>query len=67
VERGTVKSFDVSCGVGMISRAPDSDVRFYSEGVVGHNRSSLTRGDLVWFEVDNVKSLHVAINVRKCI
>ena len=65
MEKGIVKSFDKSCGMGMISRTSDSDVRFYAESIVGRSRAGLVQGDLVWFEVDNIKNLHIAINIRK--
>ena len=65
MEKGTVKSFDKHCGMGMISRLSDVDVKFYSDSVVGRSRVDLKQGDAVWFEVDNIKNLHIAINVRK--
>ena len=66
MEKGTIKSFDKGSGTGYISRALGTDVRFYADGTVGNQRSSMAPGDAVWFEVDNIKSSHVAINVRKC-
>jgi cold shock CspA family protein len=65
MENGTVKSYDMSCGVGMINREPEDDVRFYSESVVGKGRAGLTEGDSVWFEIGNVRNLDIAINVRR--
>ena len=67
MERGTVKSYDQSCGVGMISRLADVDVRFYDNSIVGRDRDGLKQGDPVWFEVDNIKNFHIAVNIRKCL
>jgi len=66
VEKGIVKSFDKHCGTGMISRAPNIDVRFYTESVVGRSRAGLKKGDSVEFEINNIKNFHNAIKVRKC-
>jgi len=65
MEKGTVKSYDKSCGMGMIGRISDADVRFYTESVIGKSQAGLAQGDSVWFEIDNIKNLHIAINVRK--
>ncbi|MCA9402242.1 MAG: cold shock domain-containing protein [Candidatus Omnitrophica bacterium] len=65
MEKGTVKSYDKNCGMGMISRSSEVDVKFYADSIVGRDRVSLTQGDLVWFEVDSIKNLHIAINIRK--
>mgnify|MGYP001084856813 CR=1 FL=1 len=65
MQKGTVKSYDKNCGMGMISRASDVDVRFYAESIIGRDRAGLAQGDSVWFEVDNIKNLHIAINIRK--
>jgi len=65
MEKGTVKSYDKSCGMGLISRSSDGDVRFYTESVTGRNYAGLAQGDSVWFEIDNIKNLHIAINIRK--
>jgi cold shock CspA family protein len=67
MEKGTVKSFDKSCGMGIICRDSEADIKFYAESVVGRSRAGLMTGDTVWFEVDNIKNLHIAINVRKCV
>ena len=66
MQKGIIKSFDKSCGMGMIGRISEADIRFYAESVVGRSRADLKRGDAVWYEVDNIKNLHIAINVRKC-
>ena len=65
MEKGTVKSYDKSWGMGMISRLAEGDVGFYTDNIVGRERAGLKQGDAVWFEVSNVKNLHIAINVRK--
>ena len=65
MERGIIKTYDKSCGMGMIGRASNADVRFYRESIIGRDRAGLIQGDSVWFEVDNIKNLHIAINVRK--
>jgi len=65
MEKGIVQTFDKSCGMGMISRASEGNVKFYAESIVGGSRAGLMQGDQVWFEVDNIKNLHIAINVRK--
>jgi cold shock CspA family protein len=65
MEKGTITSFDRECGVGTISRASDADIRFYSENVIGKGRSDLAVGNTVIFEVDSVRNLLVALNVRK--
>lgn len=65
MQKGMVKSYDKSCGMGLISRSFDVDVRFYAESIIGRDRTNLAQGDAVWFEVDNIKTLHIAINVRK--
>lgn len=67
MEKGTVKSYDRSCGVGMISRASEADVRFYSENVIGKGRSDLTVGSTVVFEVERVSNMFLALNVRKIV
>ena len=66
MERGTVKSYDQSCGMGLISRLANADVKFYAGSILGRDRIDLKQGDPVWFEVDNIKNLHIAINIRKC-
>jgi hypothetical protein len=50
----------------MISRVSDVDVKFYADRVVGRDRVSLRQGDAVWFEVEQINHIHVAVNVRKC-
>ena len=45
MEKGTVKSYDKSCGMGMIGRASDVDVRFYRESIIGRDRAGLMQGD----------------------
>ena len=65
MERGIIKSYDKGCGTGMINRTSDGEVRFYTESIIGRDRIGLKTGDSVWFEVDNIKNLHVAINIRK--
>lgn len=66
MEKGTVKSYDKSCGMGFITRLASEDVQFYTDSIIGNDRANLKSGDLVWFEVDNVKNLHIAINIRRC-
>lgn len=66
MEKGTIKSFDKLCGLGTISHGSEGDVKFYAESVVGGSRAGLAQGDQVWFEMENIKNLHIAINVRKC-
>ena len=65
MEKGIIKSYDKNCGMGMIGRTSDRDVRFYTDSVVGRSRADLAQGDSVWFEIDNIKNLHIAINIRK--
>ena len=65
MEKGIVKSYDKICATGMISRMSEVDVRFYTESVIGRNRAEIVPGDSVWFDIDNVKNLHIAINIRK--
>ena len=65
MEMGIIKTYDKSCGMGLISPASDIDVRFYAESIIGRDRANLVQGDSVWFEVDNIKNLHIAINMRK--
>jgi cold shock CspA family protein len=65
IQKGIIKSFDKSCGMGMISRPPEADVRFYAESIVGRSRAGLMKGDAVWFDIGNIKNLHIAINIRK--
>jgi len=65
MENGIIKFYDKSCGMGTISRASDVDVRFYAASIIGRDRSNLAQGDSVFFEVDNIKNLHIAINIRK--
>lgn len=66
MENGIVKAYDKVCGVGMISRAADANIRFYAESIIGKSRAGLAAGDSVLFEIDNIKNLHIAINIRKC-
>ena len=66
MERGTVKTYDKNCGMGLISRLANTDVRFYADSIIGRDTTGLKQGDSVWFEVDNIKNLHIAINIRKC-
>ena len=66
MEKGIIKSFDRSCGTGMIGYADETDIRFYAESVVGRSRADLKQGDAVLFEIGDVKNLYIAINVRKC-
>jgi cold shock CspA family protein len=66
MEKGMVKSYDQSIGRGMIARLANTDVRFFSDGVIGKGRNSLKQGDSVWFEIDNIGHLHTAINIRIC-
>jgi cold shock CspA family protein len=65
MQRGTIKSFDKSSGAGIIGRDLENDVRFFSENIVGRGRGLLEVGDRVMFEVENINSRHIAINVRK--
>ena len=65
MEKGTVRSIDRSGGTGMIGRMSDVDVKFFADSILGKDRFRLKQGDIVWFEVDNVKTVHTAINIRK--
>ena len=65
MERGTVKSYDKCCGMGTIRRLASEDVKFYADSIVGRDKVGLKEGDSVWFEMDNIKNLHIAINIRK--
>lgn len=65
MQRGIVKSYDKNCGTGMISCGSEADVKFFTESVIGKSRAGLMQGDSVFFEVDNIKNLHIAINIRK--
>ena len=65
MEKGTVRTYDVSCGLGTIARASETDIRFYAESVIWKGHAGLGVGDAVIFEVDNIQNLHIAINVRK--
>lgn len=67
MEKGIIQSFDKSCGIGTIKRSNEKDIRFYAESIVGGSHAGLAPGDRIWFEVDNIKNLHIAINVRKCV
>ncbi len=40
MEKGIIKSYDKSCGLGTISRASDVDVRFYAASIIERDRSS---------------------------
>ena len=66
MERGTIRSFDRSSGDGTISRSGNSDVRFNASRIIGKDKGGFKPGDSVWFEVENIQSNHVAINIRKC-
>lgn len=66
MEKGTVASLDKSCGAGMIRKLSDGEVRFQVGNIIGRDRNTLTTGDFVWFEVENIDNVHMAINVRKC-
>ena len=65
MEKGTIRSYEKNSG-GMIGRLGNMDVQFLSQSVLGKDRSYLKQGDSVWFEVDNVQNVHMAINIRKC-
>ena len=65
MEKGTVKSYEKNCGMGTISRLTDADVSFYADSIIGKSRVDLKQGDSVWFEIGNIKNLHIAINIRK--
>ena len=65
MERGTVRTYDKSCGVGTIARKDDNDIRFYAESIITRDRALLTMGDTVLFESSNLKNMHIAINIRK--
>ena len=67
MEKGTVLSYDKNCGMGTIARPANADVKFYANSIVGRDRAGIKQGDRVWFEVDNIKNLHVATNIRKCL
>ena len=66
MEKGTVRAYDRNSGTGSISRLASADVRFYTDSIIGSDRIGLKPGDMVWFEVDNIKNFHTAINIRKC-
>ena len=67
MEKGTVKSYDKNCGMGLISRLAEVDVRFYGDSIVGKERAGIKQGDSVWFDVGNIKNLYIALNVRKVV
>jgi cold shock CspA family protein len=67
MERGIVKLYDKAGSGGTIGRNGDTDVRFYSDRIIGKDRHALKAGDYVWFEMENIQSQHMAINIRKCI
>jgi cold shock CspA family protein len=66
VQKGTIKSFDKSCGMGVIVCRFEDDIMFYEESVVGRSRAGLQKGDEVCFDINNIKNLHIAVNVTKC-
>ncbi len=66
MEKGTINSYDQDSGGGTIGRLDGADVRFTSDKVLGRDRIGLKQGDSVWFEVENILSNHVAVNIRKC-
>jgi cold shock CspA family protein len=66
MQRGIIKSYDRSSSCGLIGRPCEVDVKFYADRVVGRDRASLHQGDPVWFEVEQINHMHVAVNVRKC-
>ena len=65
MQKGSIKSYDKEGGSGMIDRLGDSEVKFFSTNVIGRDRMSLKTGDNVWYEIDNVKNVQIAINIRK--
>ncbi len=65
MEKGTIKLYDKNSGAGLIGRASDPDVRFCADNIIAKDRTRLAPGDAVWFEVDNINSTHMAINIRK--
>ena len=65
MERGVIVSFDRGSGRGTISRAGNSEVQFSAEHILGRDRTSLKKGDNVWFELENIQNNNVAINIRK--
>ena len=67
MERGTIRSYDQDSGNGTIGRSESVDVRFSANSIIGSFRSDLKLGDLGWFEIENILSNHVAVNIRKCV
>ncbi|HLF18194.1 MAG TPA: cold shock domain-containing protein [Candidatus Omnitrophota bacterium] len=66
MERGTIKTYDMGRGFGIILRLGSMDVEFYANSIIGRDRTALKSGDQVWYEIENVRSHHTAINIRKC-
>ena len=66
MEKGTVAFLDKNGGAGMIRKLADGEVRFHVGDIIGRDRNTLTAGDFVWFEMENINNVHMAINVRKC-
>ena len=66
MQRGIIRSFDKITCSGMIGRTLDVDIKFYADRVLGRDRQRLALGDQVWFEVEQINHIHVAINIRKC-
>jgi len=65
MEKGIVESYDKSCGTGLISWTGNQNVRFFADSIIGKERADIKQGDSVLFEVDDIKNLHIATNIRK--
>ncbi len=65
MEKGTIQSYDKAGGAGVIRRLGCDTVTFNAQSVLGRDRLAIKQGDMVSFEVENVNSFHVAINIRK--
>ena len=66
MEKGMIKSYDKDCGLGTISRGADSDIKFFADSIIGKARAGLKHGDLVFFDIGDIKNLYIATNIRKC-
>ena len=63
--KGTVKTYFIERGQGVISEAGGNDIVFHTKGVLARERLSLEQGDPVLYSVHNVRGQLCAINVRK--
>ena len=64
MERGTIRHFDRERGYGSIQDSEGREIQFYANSVVSKDKS-LSQGDGVWFERENIRSHVNAINIRK--